>query len=67
MSGVLSGSNVGPRIGMSMNPNAVDRTEPVNLGQCFVAIDPSKVRVHLRSLNFSVIAFHRNLFLHLTL
>ena len=24
------------------DPNAVDRQEPVNLGQCFVAIDPEK-------------------------
>mmetsp|Transcript_19385 Transcript_19385/g.50377 ORF Transcript_19385/g.50377 Transcript_19385/m.50377 type:complete len:390 (-) Transcript_19385:534-1703(-) len=42
LSGVLAGSNVGPRIGMSMNPNAINRTDPINLGQCFVAIDPSK-------------------------
>lgn len=39
--GVLAGSKVGPNLGMAMNPNAVTRTEPVNLGQCFVAIDPS--------------------------
>lgn len=25
-----------------MNPNAVNRTDPINLGQCFMAIDPEK-------------------------
>eukprot|EP00041_Stephanoeca_diplocostata_P014102 m.253218 g.253218 ORF g.253218 m.253218 type:complete len:380 (-) comp19580_c0_seq2:377-1516(-) len=42
LSGVLAGSNVGPRLAQSMNPNAIHRMEPVNLGQCFSAIDPSK-------------------------
>jgi hypothetical protein len=32
LSGVLANSLSGPDLGMAMNPNAVDRTDPVNLG-----------------------------------
>lgn len=42
LSGVLANSACGPDLGMAMNPNAVNRTEPINLGQCFMAIDPDK-------------------------
>ena len=40
LSGVLAGSAVGPDLGMAMNPNAINRNDPINLGQMFVAIDP---------------------------
>eukprot|EP00301_Raphidiophrys_heterophryoidea_P004352 c11899_g1_i2.p1 GENE.c11899_g1_i2~~c11899_g1_i2.p1 ORF type:complete len:399 (-),score=108.46 c11899_g1_i2:1233-2429(-) len=43
LTGVLSGSNFGRNIGQSMNPNSVHRKEPINLGQSFIAIDPSKI------------------------
>merc|ERR1711862_691090 len=41
MTGLLAGSHVGPDIGQSMNPNAINRTEAADLGQCFMAINPS--------------------------
>lgn len=37
--GVLAGAAFGPNVGQACNPNAKTRTEPVNLGQCFVALD----------------------------
>jgi LDH2 family malate/lactate/ureidoglycolate dehydrogenase len=40
--GVLADAKFGPNVGATMNPNAVGRTEGSNLGECFVAVDPSK-------------------------
>jgi len=37
--GVLAGAAFGTNVGQACNPNAVSRTEPANLGQCFVALD----------------------------
>ena len=48
LSGVLAGSAVGPRLGMSMNPNAVNRTDPINLGQCFGTSRSSVSKCQLR-------------------
>lgn len=40
--GVLAGADFGPSVGQVMNPNAVGRSAPVNLGQCFIALDPAR-------------------------
>eukprot|EP00747_Dinoflagellata_sp_TGD_P050739 gnl/TRDRNA2_/TRDRNA2_146941_c0_seq4.p1 gnl/TRDRNA2_/TRDRNA2_146941_c0~~gnl/TRDRNA2_/TRDRNA2_146941_c0_seq4.p1 ORF type:complete len:258 (+),score=42.56 gnl/TRDRNA2_/TRDRNA2_146941_c0_seq4:2-775(+) len=42
--GVLAGAKVGPDIGQTMNPNARGRLEPCNLGECFIALDPGRIR-----------------------
>jgi len=43
LTGILSGSNFGKLVGETMNPNAVNREEKANLGQCFIAIDSCKL------------------------
>jgi len=42
MCGIMGNSAFGKNIGQACNPNAIHRMEPVNLGQCFIAVDTSK-------------------------
>lgn len=43
MCGIFAGAAFGPNVGQACNPNALSRSEPVNLGQCFVVVDADRV------------------------
>eukprot|EP00756_Hemistasia_phaeocysticola_P039301 Hpha_TRINITY_DN16808_c0_g1::TRINITY_DN16808_c0_g1_i1::g.149073::m.149073 len=41
--GVLSGASAGPDVSHAMNPSAMGKLTPANLGQCFLALDVTRV------------------------
>jgi LDH2 family malate/lactate/ureidoglycolate dehydrogenase len=43
MCGIFGGAAFGPNVGQACNPNALTRSDPVNLGQCFIAVDADRV------------------------